>query len=153
MSVVLLVAGVVVGSVAFVAAVLAVVVALIRRRLAEQAASLDDVMLDSGYVKMATRFDGFRSPTLIRSGYRRNPARVVLTRTHLHLLEQPQVYGVFALEDLSHFTAATQEGALHLRSTEPPGATGTVDYRIPVSDPDRWVEALIAAGARRPLDR
>jgi hypothetical protein len=128
-------------------AILAVVVAVIRRRIDAAAARLGTAELDSGTTKMATRFEGFRSEHLTRGGYRRNPVRAVLTATHLHLVEVPQHYGVFARSDLSRFTVGMQDGQLWLRSTDPPEATGTIDYRIDVEDPARWVRALIDAGA------
>jgi hypothetical protein len=146
--VVVIVAGVV-GCVALVAAILAVVFGVIRRRLAAEAARLTDVVLDSGMVTMTTRFNGFRSERLIRSGYRRNPTQAVLTRSHFHLLERPQVYGVFTHEELGRFSVGVTSGSLHLRSSDPPRAQGTIDYRIPVRDPDEWVSALLAAGAQR----
>lgn len=129
-------------------AILVVVFAMIRRRIGAAVARLGVAELDSGTTTMATRFEGFRSERLTRGGYRRNPARAVLTATHLHLVEVPQHYGVFERSDLTRFTVGIQDGQLWLRSTDPPDATGTIDYRIKVDDPERWVHALVNAGAR-----
>lgn len=131
------------------AAILFVVFAAIRRRIDADADRLVDVVLDSGVTKMTTRFDGFRTEGLVRGGMRRNHVRAVLTASHLHLLERPQRYGVFEHGDLSRFTVGIVGDDLHLQSTDPPRAVGAIDYRISVSDPARWVEALVAAGARR----
>lgn len=121
---------------------------MIRRSIDIEAASLDQVELDSGRVTMTVRFEDFRSDRLVRSGLRRNPARAVLTSTHLRLIERPQHYGIFERADLPRFTVATVDGALRLRSTDPPHAVGTITYRLPVGDPDEWVGALVRAGAR-----
>lgn len=136
------------GSVVLTTSILVVVFATIRRRIDQEAQQLDDVVLDTGATKMTTRYDGFRSEQLVRGGLRRNHVRAVLTETHLHLIERPQHYGVFARADLPRFTVGVVGNDLHLRSTDPPEATGTIDYRIRVDDPMRWVEALRAAGAR-----
>lgn len=116
-----------------------------RRRRATQPDRADD---DSGITKMTTRFDHFRSERLVRGGVRRNHVRAVLTETHLHLLERPQRYGVFSRADLPRFTVGLVGTRLHLRSVDPPDATGTIDYQVDVDDPARWVGALVAAGAR-----
>lgn len=139
----------VVGSLVVTAAILFVVFAAIRRRIDALANRLDDVTLDSGVTKMTTRFVGFRAEGLVRGGLRRNHVRAVLTSSHLHLVEQPQVYGVFEHGELSRFTVGIVGKDLHLRTADPPRAVGEVDYRIAVSDPERWVEALVAVGARR----
>ncbi len=138
----------IIGSLALTATILAVVFTAIRRGIDREVAQLDHVIIDSGPTTMTTRFHQFRSETLHRGGLRRNNVRVVLTATHLHLVERPQRYGVFERSDLPAFTVGVESGALSLRSTNPPRATGTIDYRIEVDDPARWVEALVSAGAR-----
>ncbi len=121
----------------------------IRRQIAAEAAGLKDKELDSGMTKMTTRYGSFRSEQMMRGGLRRNYVQAVLTATHLHLIERPQRYGIFKRADLAKFSVGTLDGILHLRSTEPPDATGTIDYRIDVADPERWVNALSDAGAQR----
>lgn len=138
----------VVGSIVLTTAILVVVFVGIRRGIDRDAQRLDGVVLDSGVTKMTTRFDGFRSEQLVRGGLRRNHVRAVLTETHLHLVERPQRYGIFRRADLPRFTVGIVEDRLHLRSTDPPEATGTIGYQIDVDDPARWVDALVAAGAR-----
>ena len=137
------------GPVVLTVVILFVVFAAIRRRIDADANRLDDIVLDSGVTKMTTRFKGFRTEGLVRGGMRRNHVRAVLTASHLHLVERPQVYGIFEHGDLSRFTVGIVGEHLHLWSADPPRAVGEVDYRIAVSDPARWVEALVAAGARR----
>ena len=139
----------VVGPLALTAAILFVVFAAIRRGIDADASALGGVVLDSGITKMTTRFTGFRSEALVRGGMRRNHVRAVLTSSHLHLVERPQRYGIFERAELSRFTVGVAGDDLHLRSTDPPRAVGEVDYRIAVGDPERWVAALVAAGARR----
>ena len=138
---------VVIGPAVATAVILVVVFGRVRRSIAS--ASFDEVELDSGLVTMTSRFVGFRSARLIRSGFRRAPARAVLTASHLHLVERPQRYGVFERRDLVRFTVGESVGGLQLRSEDPSGATGAVEYVVPVADPTRWIEALVHAGARR----
>lgn len=139
------------GPLVLTAAILFVVFAAIRRRIDRAASEIGGALLDSGVTKMTTRFHGFRTEDIARRGLRRNHVRAVLTSSHLHLVERPQVYGIFERDELSRFTVGVVGDSLHLVSNDPPRAVGTVDYRIAVSDPGRWVEALVAAGARRQL--
>ena len=138
----------VIGSLVLTAAILVIVFAAIRRGIDREVAQLDQVIIDSGATKMTTRFHGFRSGSLQRGGLRRNHVRAVLTATHLHLVERPQRYGVFEHAELPLFTVGVEQGAVSLHSAHPPRASGTVDYRIEVNDPERWVAALVSAGAR-----
>ncbi len=139
--------GTTVGICVLVAAILFVTFAVIGRRIDAAAAALPGVELDSGRVRLTTRFDGFRSQQLRRGGIRTAPARVVLTSTHLHVVERPQRYGRFARADLGRFGVRADGRAVVLRSTDPPGASGTIEYRFPADDAARWVAALTAAGA------
>jgi len=43
---------------------------------------------------------------------------------------------------------AGEDGALRVHSDAPPGATGSLDYRVPVTDTTAWVQALTEAGVR-----
>lgn len=117
-------------------------------RAAEEIAA-EGVELDSGQVTLTTRMTNFRAPGLISGGIRRNPARVVLTKQRLHLIQRPQRYGILERTDLKQFTVGTIDGKLHLHTDTPPGATGSVDYRVHVDNPARWVDALAAAGATK----
>lgn len=138
------------GSIAFTVLVIVLVFTLIRRSITREANALADVELDSGPVKLTTRYQRFKTSRMYRGGgIRMTPAHLVLTKTHLHILERPQLYGIIARADLARFTVGTLDNRLHLRSEDPPNASGTIDYRVPVADPDRWVAALSAIGARR----
>lgn len=137
----------VVGSLGGTAAILVGVFAAIRRGIDRDAAVLQGIELDSGTTKIVTRFDQFRSERLIRGGYRRNYGRAVLTSTHLHIIERPQRYGIFERADLARFSVGSVDGSLVLCSTDPPEATGTITYEIPLSDPTPWIAALRRAGA------
>ncbi len=141
----------VVGILALVAAVLGVVFALVGRLLDRARAELEPegVVKASARVMVTTRFRGFRSPALISSGFRRNPGYLVLTRERLLVLQRPQRYGIFARGDLGRLRVGVAEsGALQIQSDDPPGATGSVDYRVAVPDAAAWVKTLTDAGAR-----
>ncbi len=142
----------IIGPLVLVTVVLVIVFAAVRKaidRAAEGLAS-EGIELDSGPVTVTTRMRSFRAPGIISAGgIRRNPARVVLTKQRLHILQRPQRYGIIERADLARFTLDNVDGKLRLRSEGPPGASGEIDYRIPVRDLDEWMAALGAAGARR----
>jgi hypothetical protein len=117
-------------------------------RAAEALAS-EGVELDSGRVVATTRMRRFRAPGLyVGGGIRRTPARLVLTKQKLHIVMRPQRYGILERSTLDKFTVGILDGKLHLQSSDPPGATGSVDYRVKLADPEKWVAALTAAGAK-----
>lgn len=141
------------GIFALVAAILGTVFFLIGRALDRERARLDaeGVVMASSRVVITTRYKNFRAPGLRSTSYRKKPGYLVLTRERLLVLERPQRYGVFARGDLGCFQVGVLEGGvLRLYSDEPPGATGSVDYRVPVRDPASWMNALIEAGVRAP---
>jgi hypothetical protein len=134
-----------------VVAVLALVFAAIRKAIDRAAHALgpEGIEHDSGPVTVTTRMRDFRAPDFYSGGgLRRNPARVVLTKQRLYILQRPQRYGVIDRAGLAKFTVGIVDNKLRLRTDEPPGASGSIDYRIPVRDPETWVGALTAAGAR-----
>lgn len=142
----------IVGSMLLVTTVLFAVFAAIRKAIDRAAEALgpEGIELDSGPVIVSTRMRNFRAPKIYSSAaFRRNPARVVLTKQRLYILERPQRFGLFDRSELSSFTVRIVDGTLHLRSEEPPGATGTIEYRVPVRDADTWLARLVEAGARR----
>jgi len=138
------------GSIALTFSTLAIVFHLIRTSIAREAASLTGVERDSGPIKVMARYRRFRAPGMSYGGAIKGaPGQLVLTATHLYVLQRPQRYGRFARADLPRFTAGVIDGdRLQLRSEDPPGASGTVDYRMRVADPAGWVTALVAAGAK-----
>jgi hypothetical protein len=131
-------------------AILGVVFYLIGKVLDQARAELnaEGVEKASERVIISTRFKGFRAPGLITSGFRRNPGYLVLTRERLIVLQRPQRYGIFARGDLGHLRVSVDDGALRVFTDEPPGATGSVNYRVPVPDAADWVKTLVAAGAK-----
>lgn len=132
-------------------AILGVVFYLIGKVLDQARAELDaeGVEKASERVIISTRFKGFRAPGLITSGFRKNPGYLVLTRERLIVLQRPQRYGIFARGDLGHLRVSVDDdGALRVFTDEPPGATGSVSYRVPVPDAADWVKTLVAAGAK-----
>jgi len=140
------------GPFLIVVVVLVVVFGAIRKALdrAAEALAPEGVELDSGRVTVTTRYKSFRAPGITHyGGIKRVPARLVLTKQRLHILMRPQRYGIFERSTLDKFTVGTLDGKLHLHSSEPPGASGSVDYRVAVPDVDSWVTALAAAGAKR----
>ncbi|NUP10701.1 MAG: hypothetical protein HOW73_32050 [Polyangiaceae bacterium] len=138
------------GPVVLTLVILTVVFAAIRRSIAREAATLEGVVRDSGPIKVTTRFRRFRSARVYRGGgIRVTPAQLVLTATHLHVLERPQLYGRFKREDLARFTVGVLDGRLHLFSKDPPDASGEIDYRFRVDDPETWAGVLADAGAKR----
>jgi hypothetical protein len=146
-----IVAFAIIGPLVLVTVVLVIVFAAIRKAIdrAAQGLASEGIELDSGPVTVTTRMRSFRAPGIASAGgIRRNPARVVLTKQRLHIVQRPQRYDIIERADLARFTIDTVDGKLRLRSEDPPGASGEIDYRIPVRDLDAWMAALAAAGAR-----
>ena len=142
----------IVGPLVLVSVVLFTVFAAIRKAIDRAAHELssEGIELDSGPVTVTTRARRFRARGIYSAGgIRRNPARVVLTKQRLHILQRPQRYGIIERADLARFTVDVVRGKLRLRSEDPPGASGAIDYRMAAPDVDAWVAALAAAGARR----
>jgi hypothetical protein len=140
------------GPLLLVTIVLSVVFWAVRRALerAIDEISGEGIELDSGVVKLTTRYDSFSSARVSASkmvGLGR--ARLVLTKQRFHVIKRPQRYGIFARAALPRLTVGVLDGRLHIRSEDPPEATGIFDYRAQVADPQAWVEALAAAGAVR----
>jgi hypothetical protein len=50
--------------------------------------------------------------------------------------------------DLPRYTVGVDGGQLVIHTDDPPNATGTIDYRVTLADPQPWVKALTEAGAR-----
>jgi hypothetical protein len=141
----------IVALLALVGATLWVVFFLIQRAIDRDAAALqpEGVELDSGPLTLTTRYRNFRAPGIYAlAALRRTPGRIVLTARRLHILCRPQRYGIIDRDELHRFTVRVLDGRLQLRSEDPPGASGTIDFRAPVPDPGAWVTALIRAGAK-----
>lgn len=118
-------------------AMLGVVFHLVGKALDRARAELDTEGVEraSARVLITTRFKDFRGAGMITSGVRRNPGYLVLTRERLIVLQRPQRYGSFVRGDLGRLRVSVDEdGALRVHTDEPPGATGSVSYRVPVPD-------------------
>jgi hypothetical protein len=141
----------IVGAFALVTLILVLVFSAVRKAIDGAAESLapEGVELDSGRLNVTMRMRDFRTPTFYSGGgIKVVPGRVVLTKQRLHILTRPQRYGIIERADLGAFTVGILDGRLHLQATDPRGATGSIDYRIPVRDPSVWVAALTGAGAK-----
>jgi hypothetical protein len=106
----------------------------------------EGVLLDSGPGWITTRLHDYRAPgRYAGSRVAKNPGQLVLTRQSLFVLG----LGKQRIEraELGRFTVAVDQGALRLRTENPPGATGTVEMRVAVLDAEAWVKALREAGA------
>ncbi len=137
------------GSLVIVGVVLVIVFSAVRRAIdrAAERVAVEGVELDSGPVTVTVRMRDFRAPGIRSGGLRRVPGRVVLTKRRLHILGRPQRYGIFDRADLDKLAVGILDGRLHLYATDPPGATGSIDYRVRVDNPERWVAAIVAAVA------
>lgn len=139
------------GPLTLVATVLTIVFSLVRRAVDRAAAALanEGVVLDSGPLTLTTRYRSFRSAAIYSSSsIQRVPGRIVLTNQRLHLLRRPQRYGVFERSELPKLSVDVFEGMLRIHSDDPPNASGHVDFRAPVTDPQAWLKALVEAGAK-----
>jgi hypothetical protein len=149
-----LIVGLGIGIPVFVTAILFVVFRAVQKAIARQRAELEreGIERDSGLLWITARFTNFRGPGFYAGrSVGKARGRLVLTRERLVVLTGagPRRYGAFSRADLGQFVVSTAEdGALHIHSDSPPGATGSLDYRVPVSDPVNWVTALTAAGAK-----
>jgi hypothetical protein len=141
----------------FVLGILAVVFLLvggrIRRQMAEGRlrATQEGLILDSGPVWMTVRYRGFRSDSIfVGVGIRKTRITALLTRERLAFLPRSRHYFTIARADLGRFkVGVAEDGALRIHTEDPPGASGSIDYRLPVADASAWVATLAEAGAQR----
>jgi hypothetical protein len=146
-----------VGIPVLVLTILAVVFVLVRRsvsrRVAEtrEQAAREGVVLDAGPVWMTVRYNGFRSSNIaVGTGIFKTRVTALLTKERLHFLPGSRRYFSVVRADLGRFEVGlADDGALHLRTSDPPNASGSLDYRLAVPDADKWVGALTEAGARK----
>lgn len=122
----------------------------IRRRVAEQLAVLEreGIERDSGFVGGTDRYRGFRAPGYYASvaiGMTRR--RLVLTARQLAILGGKAQFHVPRAE-LARYHVGVLDGGLQIVTDEPHGATGHIDMRLAVGDPEPWAAALRAAGCR-----
>jgi hypothetical protein len=124
----------------------------VRRQMAEARAQAahEGIVLDSGPVWMTVRYRGYRAPGVyVGVGVRMTRVEMILTRARLSFVPRARHYSGIGHADLGRFqVAVAEDGALRLHTDNPPGASGSIDYRIPVADPAAWVSALTQAGAQ-----
>jgi hypothetical protein len=143
-----------VGIPLFVAAILILAFSLVGRVKAAERAALDHegVVLDSGPQWITIRYNNFRAPRIYRGvGITKTRGSLVLTRQRFGVLTggRQRPYNLIARSDLARFAVGIAEnGALRVHSDDPPGATGSIDYRVALGDAAVWVKALAEAGAR-----
>ncbi|HEU5056034.1 MAG TPA: hypothetical protein VFU21_05895 [Kofleriaceae bacterium] len=121
----------------------------LRKRIARRRAAIEGegVECDSGPCLATARYRKYRARGMYSGGgIRRNPAQLVLTRTHLHLLGVRGAEPV-PVAELHRYRATVDDGRLVITTDEPVGATGRLEVRVRVLDPDAWLTALGAAGS------
>jgi hypothetical protein len=146
-----------VGIPLFVLTILAVVFILVRRSIDRQMKAMrsqaeqEGIVLDAGRVWMTIRYQGFRSSNImIGIGVRRTRVAMVLTQHRLVFMPTSRHYFTIAKGDLGRFAVnVADDGTLRLHTSSPPGATGSIEYRISVADAAAWVTALLGAGAQK----
>jgi len=149
--VVVFVLSLVFGILAFVAALLVFIFRGVRAAAARQRAELDAerVVLDSGRVPMTARFNGFRTQGMAMGvGVMKGMTTLVLTQRRLVFVPSRRQFLRIDRQDLDRYTASIDGGALRLHSDNPPNASGTVEFRVSVSDAPAWLRALGEAGAK-----
>ncbi|MBV8759427.1 MAG: hypothetical protein JO257_19220 [Deltaproteobacteria bacterium] len=142
------------GTVLLVGTVLTIVFTFVgravRRRTAEQMTALESegIERDSGMVSGTVRYRDFRAPGLYEgAGISVTRRRLVLTASHLAILGGKVRFHI-PRPDLNRYEVGILEGRLQLVSDNPHGATGHIDLRIAVDDPETWASVLRAAGCQ-----
>ncbi len=130
------------------AVIFTLVFTLIKKGLERQRRELEieGVVLDSGPVWITRRLRGYSGHGMY-AGYsvKKGRSHLVLTRTHLVALGFRGAR--FERSELHRFKVSVDDGALRLHTENPPGATGSMELRVPVADAFAWVRALKEAGA------
>ena len=152
--IVILIVSLAVGIPVLVGAIIILVFSLVRRARARERVVLgrEGVVLDSGPQWITIRYKNFRAPGIYRGvGIAKTRGSLVLTRQRFAVLTggYQRPYSFIARSDLGRFVVGiAEDGAFQIHSDEPPGATGSIDYRAAVRDAAAWVKALTEAGAR-----
>lgn len=138
---------------AFVCTLLAFIFTLVgravRRRTAAEMAVLESegIERDSGFVAGTVRYRDFRAPGVYTGvGISTTQRRLVLTSRQLAILGGKTRFHIPRAE-LGRYQVGVLESRLQIVTDAPHGATGHVDLRLAVADPERWVAWLRAAGA------
>jgi len=130
--------------------VLTAVGRVMRRRMIEQRAALESegIELDGGIVPGTIRYRNFRAPGFYwGTGIQMTRRHVVLTKSHLAILGGKVRFHI-PRPDLGRYTVGTVDHRLQIVSDDPHGATGHVDLRLAVAEPEKWLAALRDAGCK-----
>jgi hypothetical protein len=116
---------------------------------ARAAAASEGIVLDSGPVWMTIHYRGYRSSSFaVGVGLTKTRATAILTRQRLIFTPASRRYFNVARSDLGRFQVGLVDGAVFLRTEDPPHGSGSIDVRLSVPDGSAWVTALTEAGAR-----
>ncbi len=139
------------GILLFVGCLLMFIFRGVRAAAVRQRAELEGegVVLDSGRVPVVLHFRGFRAQGMyVGVGANRGTMQMVLTKRRLVFVPSRRSFLRIDRADLNRYAASVEDGALRLHSEDPPNASGSIDFRISVSDPAAWLRALTEAGAK-----
>lgn len=139
----LLITGAVIA--AFCGALIFLILRIVRAMAGKTIAVLEaaeGVVRRSGRLTTSIHLTGYSSSHMRSSGMiSRRKAELVLTRRGLVLVTPYAIrLGDAPYDALS--VKVNKAGVLHLKTTQPPDATGTVEVWIKVSAPLEWVDAL-----------
>jgi hypothetical protein len=122
----------------------------IRKATARMRAELEreGIVLDTGPTWITIRLSAFRGyGVAVGTGFYKERAALVLSKQRLVLVPSRRRFLNLNHADLAHFTAGVDGDQIVLHTESPPNATGTMDVRVTVADPQTWVKALTDAGA------
>jgi hypothetical protein len=132
--------------------ILLAVVTFARRVQARRRAALEaeGIVLDTGPQRITVRLENFHGGGVSHHKSTESMrAALVLTGKRFVLTPSGRAYYDVPREMLGRYTVGAADGELQIHSDNPAHATGSIDYRVKLSDASAWVDALVAAGAKR----
>jgi hypothetical protein len=137
------------GVVAFTLVLFAALSPLVRRKRAALRHALvsEGIVRESGLCTGGLRYRDYRAPGF-RAGSARSLVRreLILTRASLGILGGVALQTIPSAE-LHRYAVSNEKGVLLLVTDNPVGATGHMELRLRVPDPDGWVQTLRELGA------
>ncbi|HEY2367571.1 MAG TPA: hypothetical protein VGH87_14345 [Polyangiaceae bacterium] len=127
------------------------VISAVQKATARTRAELEreGVIMDTGRTWVTIRLNGFRGyGVAVGVGVYKERGAFVLSKQRLVLVPSRRRFPQLSHADLAQFDVSADGGQLVLHTDHPPNATGTMDVRVTVSDPNAWVKALTEAGAK-----